>query len=353
MGDGGVIGGQGVLQGVLGAEVVHAHHHAGEAAAEGHQFPGLLVLAVGAGGSQVPAHGLNGLQGQHVPHQVLVLVDVGLGGMEEGVKPLEGGELGGDGQHEVRVHDGQDGEGGLVAAAHLLVGGLVGDHGPGVHLRAGAGGGGNGHNGQGLVLHLLAAAGAAVDIIPEVALVGGHHGDGFGRVDAAAAPQAQDEVTAVGPGKGGPVHHSVHHRVGGHLIKDGVFHPGLGQLVLHGVQIPVGPGGLAAGNHDEGFLARQTLLVQLLNGPLAENQIGGDREGKTHDQYSFRLLLGRKCVQFHKYHSTMEAPWGQAFPPRFPHSSPGKNFVKFVKIPLYNPLSLCYNNLAIKQHMRQ
>lgn len=116
---------------------------------------GLYVLPVLAGGGQVPAHGLNGPQGQHVPHQVIGVVDVGLRGVEEGVKTLVSGKLGGHGEHKVRVHDGEDGEGVLVAAAHLLLGFLVGHHGPGIQLRPGAGGGGNGHNGQGLVLHLL------------------------------------------------------------------------------------------------------------------------------------------------------------------------------------------------------
>lgn len=102
-----------------------------QAAAESHLLPGLYVLPVLAGGGQVPAHGLNGPQGQHVPHQVIGVVDVGLRGVEEGVKPLVSGKLGGHGEHKVRVHDGEDGEGVLVAAAHLLLGFLVGHHGPG------------------------------------------------------------------------------------------------------------------------------------------------------------------------------------------------------------------------------
>lgn len=183
---------------------------------------------------------------------------------------------------KVRVHDGEDGEGVLVAAAHLLLGFLVGHHGPGIQLRPGAGGGGNGHNGQGLVLHLFAAAGAAVHVVPVIALIGGHHGNGLGRVNAAAAAQAQDKVTAVGPGAGRAVHHIVQDGVGQNLVKHGVGHPGLGQLVLHNVQVAVGPGGFAAGNDDQGMLARQTLLVQLLDRALAKDQVGGNVERKAH-----------------------------------------------------------------------
>ena len=296
MGDLVVVGGQGVLQGVLRAQVVHTHHHARHAAAKGHLFPGLDVLAVGAGGSQVAAHGRNGPQGQHVPHEVGGVVDIGLGGVEEGVKALVGGELGGHGEHKVRVHDGQDGEGVLVAAAHLFAGGLVGDDGPGVQLGAGAGGGGDGHDGQGLVFHLLAAAGAAVDVVPIVALVGGHHGDGLGRVDAAAAAQAQDEVTAVFPGAGSPVHDVVQHRIGQDLVKDDGLYAGLGQLVLDDIQVAVGPGGLAAGDDDEGLFARQTLLVQLFHCALAKDQVGGNVERKAHGKFSFRFLRGRRGV---------------------------------------------------------
>ena len=302
-----VIGGQRMLDGVLGAQIVHAHHHAGQAAAESHLLPGLYVLPVLAGGGQVPAHGLNGPQGQHVPHQVIGVVDVGLRGVEEGVKPLVSGKLGGHGEHKVRVHDGEDREGVLVAAAHLLLGFLVGHHGPGIQLRPGAGGGGNGHNGQGLVLHLFAAAGAAVHVVPVIALIGGHHGNGLGRVDAAAAAQAQDKVTAVGPGAGRAVHHIVQDGVGQNLVKHGVGHPGLGQLVLHNVQVAVGPGGFAAGNDDQGMLARQTLLVQLLDRALAKDQVGGNVERKAHGSILLSVFHGRQNANFTSslYHGTL------------------------------------------------
>ena len=71
VGDLRVIGGQRVLHGVLGAQVVHAHDHARQAAAEGHLLPGGHVLAVLTGPGQVPAHGLDGPEGQHIPHEVV------------------------------------------------------------------------------------------------------------------------------------------------------------------------------------------------------------------------------------------------------------------------------------------
>ena len=241
--------------------------------------------------------------------------------MEEGVEALVGGELGGHGQHQIRVHDGQNREGVLVAAAHLLVGLVVGDDGPGVQLGAGAGGGGNGHDGQGLVFHPLAAAGAAVDVVPVVALVGGHHGDGLGRVNAAAAAQAQDKITAVLPGAGRAVHHVGNDGVGQDLVKNGVLHAGLGQLVLDGVQVAVGPGGLAAGNDDEGLLAGQALLVQLLDSPLAKDKVSGNMEGKAHDnsllsgfdRRSKNAILGVYC--------STDCRQRQSQPPPFPPSS--------------------------------
>ena len=343
-----VIGGEGVLQGVLGAEVVHAHHHAGHAAAVGDFLAGLDVLAVLAGGGQVLAHGLDGLQGQHVAHEVVGVVDVGLRGVEECVEALVSGELGGHGQHEVGVHDGQNGEGVLVAAAHLLLGLLVGHDGPGVQLGAGAGGGGDGDDGQGLILHALAAAGAAVDIIPIVALVGDHHGDGLGCVDAAAAAETDDEVTALGAGKGGPVHDVVQHGVCQDLVEHGVGDPGLGQLVLDDVQVAVGAGGLAGGNDDEGLLAGQALLVQLLDGPLAEDEVGGNVERKAHDQFSFQIHMGRQSAQSHAPHCIMEPAWGQDLGGLFVEIFPEKFAGKFCKLPLYIFRRVCYNNLVLK-----
>ena len=66
------------------------------------------------------------------------------------------------------------------------------------------------------------------------------------------------------------------------LVEDGESHPGLGQLVLDGVQVAVGPGGLAAGDDDEGLFAGQALLVELLHRAGAEDEVGGDTEGEGH-----------------------------------------------------------------------
>ena len=89
-----------MLHGVLGAQMSTLITMPDRLLPKATCSPGLYVLPVLAGGGQVPAHGLNGPQGQHVPHQVIGVVDVGLRGVEEGVKTLVSGKLGGDGEHK-------------------------------------------------------------------------------------------------------------------------------------------------------------------------------------------------------------------------------------------------------------
>ena len=164
----------------------------------------------------------------------------------------------------------------------------------------------------------------------------------------AAAAETDDEVTALGAGKSGPVHDVVQHGVCQDLVEHGVGDPGLGQLVLDDVQVAIGAGGLAGGNDDEGLLAGQALLVQLLDGPLAEDEVGGNVERKAHDQFSFQIHMGRQSARSHAPHCIMEPAWGQALGGLFVEICPEKFAGKFCKLPLYIFRRVCYNNLVLK-----
>ena len=67
---------------------------------------------------------------------------------------------------------------------------------------------------------------AALHIIPKVALVGRHCGNGDGRIQHRAAAQGYDEITSIFPGESRARHHRIFKRVFHDTGKDGRLYAG-------------------------------------------------------------------------------------------------------------------------------
>ena len=286
---------EGVLQGMLRRAAGHALHKAGQGIGQGHHGPGLLVLSVLYRPGQVGADELDGLDGEHIADGGDVVGDIAFGGVEEGVKALIGRQVGRDALHQIRVDNGKGRVGHIAAEADFLPRLLLGDNRPGVGLGAGAGGGGDGYDGQGMLFQGLVFAAAPVDVVPVVAVVDSHDGDGLGRVDAGAAPQADDKVAARLLGQGRPLHHMGLHRVGQDFIENLVSGPILFQQLLHPFQIAVPAHGGAGGYDNQGLFAGQGLLPQLIQGAGAEKQFGRHKIGKLF-HCKFLLDWDNRCM---------------------------------------------------------
>ena len=192
-----IVGAHGVLHGVFGDAARGAFHHAGQGAGPGHFGACLQVASVLDGHGEVFVEQADGLKRKEVADGGGAVGNEAFGGVEEGVEALVGGELRRDGHHQFGVDDGDGGIGERTAEAYLLVHLFVGYHGPGVGFGAGACGGGDGYDGQ-RAFHRTALAASGGDVVPIVALVAGHDGDGFGRVNRAASAQADHHVAAFG-----------------------------------------------------------------------------------------------------------------------------------------------------------
>ena len=116
--------------------------------------------------------------------------------MKQRVKALIGGQTRRNRGHQFGIDNRENGECLVVAAADLFICLCFCDNGPWICLGTRTGRRCNRDDRQGIVRHRQALAAAAVYIIPVVAAVGGHNGNGLGGIDCAAAPQPDDKITA-------------------------------------------------------------------------------------------------------------------------------------------------------------
>jgi len=119
VGQGGVEGAHGVFHGVLPDATAGALDHAGECAGPSDLAASPQVLAIVHGNGEVFIEQSDGLEGVEVADGVVVLADVSLGGVEEGVEALVGGERGRHAEHQFGVDDGEGGVDVWVAEAHF------------------------------------------------------------------------------------------------------------------------------------------------------------------------------------------------------------------------------------------
>ena len=291
----GVVGAQRVLDRVLARAAGQRFDKAGQRVGERHVRARLLVAALVHGGGERSADQLDRLQREHLADGRGGLGDIALGRVEKGVKALIGGQMGRDGHHKVRVHD-RDGREALFAApADLFL--AVGDDGEGVGLGARARGGRDGDDRQAVLRDALAAARAAVDIIPPVALVGRHDGDRLGGVDRRAAAQAHDKRDVLRAAQRRAFAHALDGRVGLYLIIDQHFVAGFGQRVLDPGDIAQPRGGRAAGD-DQAAALGQARPRELLHRAAAEIQARGHIEAENR----------HKCSSFFKKGALQQAP---------------------------------------------
>ena len=106
--------------------------------------------------------------------------------MEEGIKSLVGGEMRRNGNHQFRVDDGKSREGQRTAEADFFLHFLVGDDTPRIGFRSGTGCGRDGNYWQSFG-DGTSFSGTCRNVIPVIAFVASHDGNGLGRVDAAAS----------------------------------------------------------------------------------------------------------------------------------------------------------------------
>jgi len=238
VGQGGVEGAHGVFHGVLPDATAGALDHAGECAGPSDLAASPQVLAIVHGNGEVFIEQSDGLEGVEVADGVVVLADVSLGGVEEGVEALVGGERGRHAEHQFGVDDGEGGVDVWVAEAHFFLGLVVGNHAPQVDFGAGAGGGGDGDDGQ-RSGDGFAAAGAAVDIVPEVAAASCGDGDGFSGVDGAAAAQTNNKVTCLLAAQLGALHDMRLDGIGSNFVEQRVLHASLVELLGEGIEVAV------------------------------------------------------------------------------------------------------------------
>ena len=277
----GLEGAQGVLQSVLACATGSALHHAGQRAGPRHLDACPAIVAVGHGHRQIFIEKTDGLEGIHVAHRIVRVADVPFGGVEKGVKALIGRQSGRHAHHQVGVDNGHGGEDLWATEAHLLACLLVGNHSPKVNLGAGAGCCRDSHDGQG-ALYALAAAGAAVHIVPEVAAHRRGDSDRLGGVNRTAAAQAHDEVAALGAAHLGALHHGGPDGVGLHTVKHDAVGAALRQQGAHAVQIAQASHRAAGTDNNQCLLARQTGTRQLVQFPGAEEQARGDIQSEFH-----------------------------------------------------------------------
>ena len=182
--------------------------------------------------------------------------------MEECVKTLVCRQMRRNGHHKVRIDDRNGREALLTAAADLFL--AVGDNGERVSLRARACGRWNGNNRQSGIDHALAAARAAVNVVPPVAVVGRHNGNRLGRVDGRAAAETDNKCNVLLTAERSALAHALDRRVRLYLV---VYHgrvTGLRQRICHLGYIAQFGGGGAAGD-DQTRALRQTYLGQTLD----------------------------------------------------------------------------------------
>ena len=201
-------------------------------------------------------------------------------GMEKGVEALICGQMRRNGHHEVRIDDRNRREAFFAAAADLFL--AVGDDGERVGLGAGAGRGRDRDKGQTVLRHAFAAARAAVDVVPPVAVVGRHDRDGLRGVDGRAAAQTDDERDLFAAAERRAFAHAFDGRIGLYLVVNERFMTGFlenaGDL-RHIAELCRG----RAARDDQAAALGQTRTRELAHRAAAEKQPG--RHVKTENTH--------------------------------------------------------------------
>ena len=187
VGQGLVIGAEGMFQRVFAHVGAEAHFQAAEIVAESHAFPSLHVDAILDGCRQVGADLGDDFQGDHFAHEIGLIGQIAFDIVEQGIETLVGRELRWYRRHEFRVDDGQDREQGWSFDGRLFIRVFIGDNAAGIGFRAGPGRRRNGDDRQGLDGNGFALARALGDVVPQIAVIGGDDGNPLGCIDAAAA----------------------------------------------------------------------------------------------------------------------------------------------------------------------
>ncbi len=283
----GIKAGQGVLERVLRGQAAQGQAKAGLCAGPGHIGTRLQFLSLPHGPRQGAGDPADGIQRKYIAGGVGGPAQIALYRMEQHVKPLIGGKRRGHAAHQLRIHDAANGEAPRRATGDLFVPLGIRDHAARVHLRAGAGRGGDRDQGKRPKLRLHPSAGPIPHIIPQVAVVHGHQGDGLGGVDGAAAAQCYQEITAGPLGQGGAVHHLLPGGIGAHPIVQGIGGAGGGQLLLQAIQISQTFCGFSRCGYYQRAAPGQFDPMQLRQRTRPEYDPGGQIILKIHDGSSF------------------------------------------------------------------
>ena len=121
----------------------------------------------------------------------------------------------------------------------------------------------------------FALSGPAVYIVPQVAGIGCHRGNGHSRVQHSASAQGDDEITAVFSGKGRALHHHLLEGVLHHLGELHDFHARLVELFHRAVIGAAHLGGPAVGHQQQSLLSGHGLLAELVQLAGAKQDMGG------------------------------------------------------------------------------
>ena len=200
--------------------------------------------------------------------------------MEKGVEALICGQMRRNGHHEVRIDDRNRREAFFAAAADLFL--AVGDDGERVGLSAGAGRGRDRDKGQTVLRHAFAAARAAVDVVPPVAVIGRHDRDGLRGVNGRAAAQTDDERDLLAAAERRAFAHAFDGRIGLYLVVNERFMTGFLQNagdLRHIAELCRG----RAARDDQAAALGQTRTRELAHRAAAEKQPG--RHVKTENTH--------------------------------------------------------------------
>ncbi len=196
----------------------------GETARPHHLSPGLVVGRVGVEDDGILHHGAQQALGQCVRQlHVAAVGEVALHGVHHDVGAAGLGLIVGQGDGQLRVHDGELGTADVVVVAPLLVGILFGDDAAVGGLAARRRDGQDACHRQAL----CRLAGVLVQLPHILVRLSQTIGDGLGRVDDTAAAHGQKEIDAVLPAQTDAFIH---------LAQVGVWH--------HAAQLPAGDAGL-------------------------------------------------------------------------------------------------------------
>ena len=276
-------GREGVLHRVLAREAAAGHDVAGHGVGDRDVLARLQVAAVLHRAGETRGDVAYGGERVHVGEVGRALREVAFDRVEERVEALVGGEKRRNRERELGVHDRELRiEAGMAAEAAFLLRARVGDDAAAVHFGTGAGGGRDRDDRKGRDGDRLAAALTLLDVVPEVAGIGRHHGHGLRAVHHRAAAEADHEVACFVAGALRGRHHGRDEGIG---LDDRHVDVVDARLLKHRGDASERARALhraAAGREEQRLFAGERLIAQTVEPARTEDQLGGRLKSELH-----------------------------------------------------------------------